>query len=94
MSRSPAPHFPPPPDSPEVQHALARLDEHFGLSVGLAQVAYGYYRGLSQKEVAAWIGATFSAVHERTRRLFRALGVRTQTGVAGMVGSAIGLPCR
>lgn len=91
MPRPPAPHFPPPPDSPDVQRALARLRTDLHLSPGTAEVAYGFYRGLTKKEIAAWTGTKFDAIHERTKRLFRSLGVRTQGAVAGLVGASLAL---
>ena len=64
---------PPPSHSPEFERAIALITERLKLSRCLAEVALGFFYGMSESEMSEWLGITKSAAHKRIDRRSSAL---------------------
>lgn len=60
-----------PRGSRDSQALVDRLIERCCLTPAMAEVALAVWHGLSQKEVARWLGKPKGTVHEHLRRIYR-----------------------
>lgn len=58
-------------NSPEIKALVARLVAGCKLTPAIAEVALGLWYGLTEKEVARWLGKSRDTVHEHVLRLYR-----------------------
>lgn len=70
-SRLPGVDVRPAADSPEVRARVAQLIARYALPPAMAEIAVGIWYGLSEKQIATWLGKPRNTVHEHLRRLYR-----------------------
>lgn len=75
-----------PPDDRLLPRYVAAVLKHLPLSPKQAEVAIGIWAGLSEKQVAAWLGRAEGTVHAHLRKIHLRL---RQRGFVGQVGIAI-----
>lgn len=58
-------------NSLEVRAQVAQLVARTALTQAKSEIAIGFWHGLSEKEIATWLGEPKNTVHEHVRRLYR-----------------------
>ena len=58
-------------NSLEVRAQVAQLVARYRFTPAMAEIAIGFWHGLSEKEIATWLGEPKNTVHEHVRRLYR-----------------------
>ena len=75
----------PAPGSPELAELVARIQTALPLSPAQATVALGLRHGLTEDQVAAWLGRSTDTVHTHVRNSYERLRPLRYVGRAGLV---------